>query len=249
MLDQRGELRGEVRQFGQGAALAQVGVFDVLLDQVVDRRDIAGGFDEAFKVVEGKASRVVRVVAQLARQFGLAEVHVRGQGFEWVSVGIGALADAVQGGGMAIGQAWLKVDGELMPVRGDTGNYCTDSFHYFPLPKLAKKRECKRRLALHLPDKGDDPKLIDCIALTRSTYLPGVVTMNTSEVELLNVVQQVLRHVLLALAAGNRANLKDVGTVLDAAAANGALHPMARQMLSDLAAGANTLRAAGIRRE
>jgi len=73
--------------------------------------------------------------------------------------------------------------------------------------------------------------------------------MNTSEVELLNVVQQVLRHVLLALAAGNRANLGDVGTVLDAAAANGALHPMARQMLSDLAAGANTLHAAGIRRE
>lgn len=73
--------------------------------------------------------------------------------------------------------------------------------------------------------------------------------MNTSELELLNIIQQVLRHVLLALAAGNRANLEDIGTVLEAAAANGALHPMARQMLTDLAAGAITLHAAGIRRK
>ncbi len=73
--------------------------------------------------------------------------------------------------------------------------------------------------------------------------------MKDSDIEVLNIVQQVLRHMLLALAAGNKANLGDIGAVLEAAATNGAIDPMARQMLADLAAGATGLHAAGIRKQ
>jgi len=73
--------------------------------------------------------------------------------------------------------------------------------------------------------------------------------MKSSDMEILNIVQQVLRHLMLALAAGNKSNLGDIGQVLEAAAANGALDPMARQMLADLAAGATGLHAAGIRKQ
>lgn len=73
--------------------------------------------------------------------------------------------------------------------------------------------------------------------------------MKNSDIETLNIVQQVLRHLMLALAAGNKASLNDIGTVLEAAAANGALDPMARKMLADLAAGATGLHASGIRKQ
>jgi len=54
---------------------------------------------------------------------------------------------------------------------------------------------------------------------------------------------------MLALAAGNKANLGDIGAVLESAATNEALDPMARQMLADLASGATGLYAAGIRKQ
>lgn len=73
--------------------------------------------------------------------------------------------------------------------------------------------------------------------------------MKNSEKELLNIVQQVLRNLMLALAAGNKADLGDIGAVLEASAANRALDPMARQMLADLAAGATGLHAAGLRKQ
>lgn len=73
--------------------------------------------------------------------------------------------------------------------------------------------------------------------------------MKQAELDLLNIVQQVLRQLMLALAAGNKANLGDIGAVLEAAAAQGTLDPMARQMLADLAAGATGLHAAGIRKQ
>lgn len=73
--------------------------------------------------------------------------------------------------------------------------------------------------------------------------------MNNESLEVLNIVQQVLRQLMLAIAAGNKANLGDIGLVLEAAAAQGTLDPMARQMLADLAAGATGLHAAGIRKQ
>lgn len=73
--------------------------------------------------------------------------------------------------------------------------------------------------------------------------------MKNKNLEVLNIVQQVLRHVMLALAAGNKANLGDIGSVLEAAAGMETLDPMARQMLADLAVGATGLHAAGIRKQ
>ena len=73
--------------------------------------------------------------------------------------------------------------------------------------------------------------------------------MNKGDIEVLNIVQQVLRHFMLSLAAGSKANLGDVGAVLEAGAAVDTLDPMARQMLADLAAGVITLHNAGVRKQ
>ena len=73
--------------------------------------------------------------------------------------------------------------------------------------------------------------------------------MNKGDIEVLNIVQQVLRQFMLSLAAGNKANLGDIGNVLEASAAIETLEPMARQMLSDLAAGAIAFHNAGIRKQ
>ncbi|UXY13841.1 hypothetical protein N8I74_10955 [Chitiniphilus purpureus] len=70
--------------------------------------------------------------------------------------------------------------------------------------------------------------------------------MNNDSLEVLNIVQQVLRQFMLAVAAGNQSNLGDIGDVLEAAAARESLDPMARRMLADLASGAHGLHAAGI---
>lgn len=67
--------------------------------------------------------------------------------------------------------------------------------------------------------------------------------------EVLNIVQQVLRHFMVSLAAGNTANLGNIGSLLEAAAMNTVLEPMARQMLADLAAGATALHVAGVRKQ
>ena len=69
--------------------------------------------------------------------------------------------------------------------------------------------------------------------------------MNKESLEVLNIVQQVLRHLMVTLAAGNKANLGNIGSLLEAAAMNMALEPMARQMLADLAAGATALHVVG----
>jgi hypothetical protein len=73
--------------------------------------------------------------------------------------------------------------------------------------------------------------------------------MKDSDIEVLNIVQQVLRHLMLALAAGHTADLGKIGAVLEAGATSGTLEPMARRMLADLAAGATGLHAAGIRKQ
>lgn len=73
--------------------------------------------------------------------------------------------------------------------------------------------------------------------------------MNQSELDILNITQQVLRHLMLAIAAGTKADFGDIGAVLEAAAVNDALDPMARTMLADLAAGATGLHAAGLQKQ
>lgn len=73
--------------------------------------------------------------------------------------------------------------------------------------------------------------------------------MTQPELDILNITQQVLRHLMLALAASNQADLGKIGAVLESAAANQSLEPMAQQMLADLAAGATGLHAAGIRKQ
>lgn len=73
--------------------------------------------------------------------------------------------------------------------------------------------------------------------------------MNKGDIEVLNIVQQVLRHFMLSLAAGAKADLGDIGRVLEAGAAIDTLDPMARQMLADLASGAIALHATGIRKQ
>jgi hypothetical protein len=73
--------------------------------------------------------------------------------------------------------------------------------------------------------------------------------MTQNELDILNITQQVFRHLMLALAAGSKADLGVIGSVLESSASNEALDPMARQMLADLAAGATGIHAAGIRKQ
>lgn len=73
--------------------------------------------------------------------------------------------------------------------------------------------------------------------------------MNSENQEVLNIVQQVLRNLMVALAAGNKSNLADISAVLHASAENESLDPMARSMLVDLGDGAAALHAAGIRKQ
>lgn len=65
--------------------------------------------------------------------------------------------------------------------------------------------------------------------------------MNKDSVEVLNIVQQVLRQFLIAVAASGTADLGQMCSVLKAAAALGTLDPMARRMLDNLGDGAAVL--------
>ena len=61
--------------------------------------------------------------------------------------------------------------------------------------------------------------------------------MESKNLDALNVVQQVLRPLLIALIAETGSNAARISSVLEAAAANGQLMPEARAMLRDLAMG------------
>jgi hypothetical protein len=73
--------------------------------------------------------------------------------------------------------------------------------------------------------------------------------MTESELEILNITQQTLRHLMLAMAGAGKLDLGDLGNLLEAGASNTNLDPMARQMLADLAAGATGLHSAGLRKQ
>ena len=74
-------------------------------------------------------------------------------------------------------------------------------------------------------------------------------TTTEADLNTLNITQQVLRQLMLALAASHQADLGKLGALLEAAAGNESLEPMARHMLADLASGASGLHAAGMRKQ
>lgn len=73
--------------------------------------------------------------------------------------------------------------------------------------------------------------------------------MNEQQIEVLNIVQEVLRGAIIALAVANKSNLGDLSRALHAAAANGALDPASAHMLADLAMGAHVMHSGGIRKQ
>ena len=64
-------------------------------------------------------------------------------------------------------------------------------------------------------------------------------------IETLNIIHQVLKHMMLSLAAADRTDMAALGRLLESAASNQALEPMAQTMLADLAAGATALGTSG----
>ena len=73
--------------------------------------------------------------------------------------------------------------------------------------------------------------------------------MTESEIEMINIIQQVLRALTVTLAASQQADLGKLGAALESAAGHQALEPMARQMLADLAGGLLLLDSAGKRKQ
>ena len=60
---------------------------------------------------------------------------------------------------------------------------------------------------------------------------------NTPDPATLNTVQQVLRQVVLAMAAATKADLATLSTLLGAATAHPDIDPIAKEMMADLSIG------------
>ena len=73
--------------------------------------------------------------------------------------------------------------------------------------------------------------------------------MKKDQMEVLNVIQQVLRHVLISVAATDPTKTAALGAMLSAAATNSQIEPQSRLMLLDLAEGMNVISAAGKTRQ
>lgn len=69
--------------------------------------------------------------------------------------------------------------------------------------------------------------------------------MNKEQLETLNVVQQVLRHVLISISAVDPTKTAALATMLAAAATSPKIEPMSRSMLEDLAGGIGMIASAG----
>lgn len=65
--------------------------------------------------------------------------------------------------------------------------------------------------------------------------------MNEEQADVLNVTQQVLRHLVISLLAATGGDPKALSGLLLSASADPALEPIARRMLGDLADGVNML--------
>ncbi len=68
--------------------------------------------------------------------------------------------------------------------------------------------------------------------------------MNKEQAETLNTVQEVLRHVVIALAGASGCDKAKLAHLLDAGASNEQLEPASRAMLRDLAAGLDIMASA-----
>lgn len=73
--------------------------------------------------------------------------------------------------------------------------------------------------------------------------------MKKDQMEVLNVMQQVLRHVLISVAASDPSKTEVIATMLSAAATNSRIEPQSRVMLLDLAEGMNVIASAGKTRQ
>lgn len=69
--------------------------------------------------------------------------------------------------------------------------------------------------------------------------------MNRDQLEVLNIVQQTLKGVLLSIAASNPAQKVALATNLQAFAQHPGLDPISRKMVSDLALGLTVAASAG----
>ena len=69
--------------------------------------------------------------------------------------------------------------------------------------------------------------------------------MKKDQLEVLNVMQQVLRHVLISIAATDPTKTEVLANALSAAATNVRIEPQSRVMLLDLADGMNMISSAG----
>ena len=73
--------------------------------------------------------------------------------------------------------------------------------------------------------------------------------MKKDQLEVLNVMQQVLRHVLMCAAATDPTKTAVLGAMLSTAATNSQIEPQSRLMLLDLAEGLNVISSAGQTRQ
>ena len=69
--------------------------------------------------------------------------------------------------------------------------------------------------------------------------------MNQEQIDVLNVVQQVLRMFTMSVIAANPETKEALSTMLAASASQPGLHPVAQTMLQDLAAGPAIFESAG----
>ncbi len=73
--------------------------------------------------------------------------------------------------------------------------------------------------------------------------------MKKDQMEVLNVIQQVLRHVLVSVSATDPTKTEVLATMLSAAATSPKIEPQSRLMLLDLAEGLNVVASLGKTRQ
>lgn len=73
--------------------------------------------------------------------------------------------------------------------------------------------------------------------------------MNQQQIDVINLVQEVLRAVVISTCAINRDAMPAIAKALSASASNPGASPMAAKMLADLAAGMEMLESAKVRKQ
>jgi hypothetical protein len=94
------------------------------------------------------------------------------------------------------------------------------------------------------PTWGRAPR-VDRLELLTSTTLSTEAPMNQEQIDVINIVQEVLRATVISLGAMNPQAIGLVARGMRGAAQEGKLSPMAAQMLADLATGLEMIERAG----